>query len=600
MKTPGISCRLLSLFSVLYLISTLGCLTVELNKEALIESALTGAAGMAAESIATAAEPLERIKKSYQKGSKLQGEGRHEKAIQEFEKALNLNQKIQDKAAKDYNTRNQKEEAGEFIANKVQPALKISQSKVAYDEAVALEEQGLISEAIAKYKSAIQIKPNHTSANQNLNRLLAQASFERGQKYEADGNLEDAITQYESALEFEPDHSQSQIALKSVSAELGKIKAEEAYQLGQKYEADGKLEQAISQYESALEFHSDHSQSQIALKSVSAKLKELEEIRVAAEFKRIRAAAAETLAKNQKKAQDAYERGQKYEADGKLEQAISQYESALEFHSDHSQSQIALKECRNKADNKAKKSSDLFQKGKAAILNKEFETAEEYLQEAQQLNQAVSQSDQTKYWIIVASYLNNIGKESKGNLLIKKFYLGMKITDALALLKTIYADVVGDINQVNELAITSDGILQTGVLHENHIFDYEKHIPVLWIRADEKGKVTKILFSRNEVDYLFKTKGIEAQDFAQRFYNNVLAVDDIKNAAKSVVTNPFAFGQTQDFDVWYGAIDPLWENVVGSQSGWVYTNSSGAKVILTSDKDLLIEKVASVAEVDFD
>ena len=288
MKTLGKYFLLLSIFGVVCLIPNLGCTY----------------------------KPLESMKNAYQKGSKFQEKDRHEEAVKEFEKALERNQNFQEKEwERPYiNGRRtsagsgtileqeverteramlklEKEEANTFIGLSVRPALNSSLTEITYAQGVALEAKGLISEAIAKYQSLLtnyrlSFKKSTPPVSYPLDKIaLATAKigqlnieeeYQLGQKYEADGNLEGAITKYELVLELHPENiiTQFEPVLKY------------------HYESRPDALQSISTELEKIRHESkpDYSQAQASLKSVSA---ELEKIRI-----------AETQAKNKAKVAD--------------------------------------------------------------------------------------------------------------------------------------------------------------------------------------------------------------------------------------------------------------------------------------------------------
>jgi predicted O-linked N-acetylglucosamine transferase (SPINDLY family) len=128
---------------------------------------------------------------------------------------------------------------------------------------VGLAVQGKLEEAIASFRQAINIKPDHAEAHYNLGISLA------GQ-----GKLEEAIASFRQAISIKPDHAEAHSNLGVALAGQGKLKeaitayrqaigiksdyAEVHSNLGSALQDQGKLEEAIAAYRQAIGIKSDY------------------------------------------------------------------------------------------------------------------------------------------------------------------------------------------------------------------------------------------------------------------------------------------------------------------------------------------------------
>ena len=94
------------------------------------------------------------------------------------------------------------------------------------------------------------------------------------------------------------------------------------------------------------------------------------------------------------------------------------------------------------------------------------------------------------------------------------------------------------------------------------------------IEFDASGKVTRINFTSKEVDKLFNAADLDAQSFAKTFIDNYPIPE----------LSPFIY----------------YPNLHSYNDALGYTSDKGFKVIITQDKHLIIEKVASKNERKFD
>jgi len=131
----------------------------------------------------------------------------------------------------------------------------------------AYQNQGLLKEAIAAYRSAIQINPADYKAYYNL-----------GTIYEEQGSLKNAIRSYMKATEINPEFLNSHFNLANIYAQMGRLDEavphlkksvainpgdfEAHNNLGVIYARQGKLDQAISEWEAVLKIDPKNKEAQ--------------------------------------------------------------------------------------------------------------------------------------------------------------------------------------------------------------------------------------------------------------------------------------------------------------------------------------------------
>jgi protein O-mannosyl-transferase len=129
-----------------------------------------------------------------------------------------------------------------------------------YNLGLALFAKGQKEEAIAHFRTAVEISPDYAEARNNLGLAL----LDKGEKQEA-------IAQYRQALDTDPSYNKARYNLASALAQLGQLDAAVAQyrqalqvepdfimarnNLGAALEQLGQTDEAIAQYRQALEFH---------------------------------------------------------------------------------------------------------------------------------------------------------------------------------------------------------------------------------------------------------------------------------------------------------------------------------------------------------
>ncbi len=166
----------------------------------------------------------------YNVGNEYADRGRHDDAIGEFEKTLELKP---DYAEARYNIGNMLTEKGrtdDAIASYRQAiGMKPDFANAHTNLGLALTRQGKIDNAIAEYRRALELAPNSAEARNNLGNLLAQR-----------GQTDEALNQYRDAVRLNPDN------------------AEANYNLGNALSAHGKADEAVAAYRRALVLKPDY------------------------------------------------------------------------------------------------------------------------------------------------------------------------------------------------------------------------------------------------------------------------------------------------------------------------------------------------------
>ncbi|MBU1044549.1 MAG: hypothetical protein KJ915_09180 [Candidatus Omnitrophica bacterium] len=148
-------------------------------------------------------------------------------------------------------------------------------------------------------------------------------------------------------------------------------------------------------------------------------------------------------------------------------------------------------------------------------------------------------------------------KIQEGKILkIKGLYLGMNIDEAFKIIPDALKD---------SLALGAFRGIEEGYIIVDQPF-YNKFI----ITSNDNKQVKKIILTSGAVDMLFNTDGLPAEDFIQKFKESY-KIDNL---------------------------EPLFEED-GSIS-WKFISTDGYKLILTSEKDILLEEIAASSEMQFD
>ncbi len=209
-------------------------------------------------------------------GNALDGLGRAQEAIAQYEQALRINP---DFAMAHINFGNALAGLGrvpEAIAQYEQALrIKPDSAEAHCDLGATLAQAGRVPEAIAQYEQALRIDPDFAMAHCDLGVLLAET-----------GRAAEAIGQYEQALRINPDFAMAHYDLGNVLAQAGRVSeaiaqyeqalriepdsAETHFNLGAVLVETGRVPEAIAQYEQALRINPDFAEARAALTQLQA------------------------------------------------------------------------------------------------------------------------------------------------------------------------------------------------------------------------------------------------------------------------------------------------------------------------------------------
>ena len=157
-----------------------------------------------------------------------------------------------------------------------EPKAKGPNLALAFEEARAAINRGDYPAAIAGLESILSLDPSYPKAADMLEvarssaRNAASAAVAAGGKAEADRDYAEADRQYQRALQADPQSTQAQDGLRRVKARM-LSEGEDAFKRARQYDALGRVQDAISMYEKAIELlPSDHASLKIARERLAA------------------------------------------------------------------------------------------------------------------------------------------------------------------------------------------------------------------------------------------------------------------------------------------------------------------------------------------
>ena len=174
----------------------------------------------------------------YNLGLAYQAKGQTELAINAFNQSIKLNPNNQDSRT--------------AIAKINQQAL--ANRKKMSEQAVALQAQGKLNEAIALYQKFLKDFPND-----------AQTHFNLGTAYQEQNKMNEALQEYKNAVKLAPENKEFKEAVNSLETAInsGAFKSAQARDVLQQavsLQESGKLDQAITKYQEALRIDSQNGQ----------------------------------------------------------------------------------------------------------------------------------------------------------------------------------------------------------------------------------------------------------------------------------------------------------------------------------------------------
>jgi hypothetical protein len=147
---------------------------------------------------------------------------------------------------------------------------------LAFEEARAAINRGDYPAAIAGLEAVLSADPGYPKAADLLDvarssaRSVAKTAVEAGGKAEADRDYAEAERQYQRALQADPQSTAAQDGLRRVAARM-LSEGEDAFKRARQYDALGRVQEAISMYEKAIQLlPSDHASLKVARERLAA------------------------------------------------------------------------------------------------------------------------------------------------------------------------------------------------------------------------------------------------------------------------------------------------------------------------------------------
>ena len=166
-----------------------------------------------------------------------------------------------------------------------------SRQKAHFNRGLAYYNRGQLEQSIAEYQKAIQINPNFAQARNNL-----------GNVYYNQSKLEEAVVEYQGAITINPNYAKAH------------------YNLGVVYHQQGKLEEAIVQYQQAM-----------ASNSKEGKRGNNSGVTYSDPGRLVFGMPQDNSTTNPNYAQAHYHLGFVYNDQGKLKDAIAEYQQAIQI-----------------------------------------------------------------------------------------------------------------------------------------------------------------------------------------------------------------------------------------------------------------------------
>ena len=147
---------------------------------------------------------------------------------------------------------------------------------LAFEEARAAINRGDYPAAISGLESILAVDPNYPKAAETLDvarnsaRNAARTALEAGGKAETDRDYPEAERQYQRALNADPNSAPAQDGVRRVKARMVS-EGEDAFKRARQYDALGRVQDAISMYEKAIQLlPSEHASVKIAMERLAA------------------------------------------------------------------------------------------------------------------------------------------------------------------------------------------------------------------------------------------------------------------------------------------------------------------------------------------
>lgn len=137
--------------------------------------------------------------------------------------------------------------------------------RMKYEDGISLYKAGRLVEARNKFEEILVLRPNETQAKKWIERIdedIASEHTRRGYYAYKNGDYEEALNQWYSVLMIKKDDAELNAKIAEVEAKLKQEKLQTTLNRAFSYYSEGRLEEAYSEFEKALEIQPGEQQTQ--------------------------------------------------------------------------------------------------------------------------------------------------------------------------------------------------------------------------------------------------------------------------------------------------------------------------------------------------
>ncbi len=137
--------------------------------------------------------------------------------------------------------------------------------RMKYDDGITLYKAGRLVEARNKFEEILVLRPNETQAKKWIERIdedIAEEHTRRGYYAYKNGDYEEALNQWYSVLMIKKDDAELNAKIAEVEAKLKQEKLQTTLNRAFSYYSEGRLEEAYTEFEKALEIQPGELQTQ--------------------------------------------------------------------------------------------------------------------------------------------------------------------------------------------------------------------------------------------------------------------------------------------------------------------------------------------------
>ncbi len=196
-----------------------------------------------------------------------------------------------------------------------------NECKKALEEAGRFMQQGEYGKAIEQYSLVLEYNPDDKLTKSLLNKAIYKGKkkaiewFKQGEKYYKQGNLKLAYTKFLSVVKADPENQKAKEMLDKVKKEINK-KCEQHYKAGKRFLRNKEYKKAIKEFESVLKYKNVYKDTGVLLVKARRSYKKK---------------ASKLLAQQKQKIDKYLYNGIKLYREGKLREAIREWEKVLKI-----------------------------------------------------------------------------------------------------------------------------------------------------------------------------------------------------------------------------------------------------------------------------